>query len=172
MLKQRVMLIVLLMVASPGTLYRPRDTFLRFSLVLIGAGAWEWGRLNGEKAFACIVGPLYCIAFAPATWFCRLVDASIANVLADGWRQVGIRRRVSTAVTWSAWVGTTTLYYVLPSGCLRWAAWLAVARYTGIEFLLSILLVVWVADIGAYFSGKRFGGRFSGKKAGTFKVLR
>jgi len=40
-------------------------------------------------------------------------------------------------------------------------AWLAVvqARWIGINFLLSLLVTVWVTDIGAYFAGRRFGER-------------
>ena len=43
---------------------------------------------------------------------------------------------------------------------LAWLA-LAQARVLGINFLLSVLLLVWVADISAYFAGRAFGGRFS-----------
>jgi phosphatidate cytidylyltransferase len=39
------------------------------------------------------------------------------------------------------------------------AAWLALiqAKLMGTGYLLSILLIVWVADIGAYFAGRRWG---------------
>ena len=51
-----------------------------------------------------------------------------------------------------------------------WLAWLAVAqaRGQGVNFLLSILALVWVADIGAYFAGRALGLRFTrGKLAPT-----
>jgi phosphatidate cytidylyltransferase len=44
---------------------------------------------------------------------------------------------------------------------LLWLAWLALAqaRTIGINFLLSVLCVVWAADISAYFCGRAFGRR-------------
>lgn len=46
------------------------------------------------------------------------------------------------------------------------AAWLAVtqARVIGINFLFSVMVLVWVADIGAYFSGRLLGGKLFTRK--------
>ncbi len=45
-----------------------------------------------------------------------------------------------------------------------WLAWLAMAqaRRIGVNFLLSVLVLVWAADIFAYFSGRALGGRLTG----------
>jgi phosphatidate cytidylyltransferase len=44
-----------------------------------------------------------------------------------------------------------------------WTAWLAVAqaRVIGINFLLSVLALVWMADVAAYFAGRAFGMRIA-----------
>jgi len=47
--------------------------------------------------------------------------------------------------------------------CLTWLA-VAQARQIGINFLFSVLALVWVADIGAYFAGRALGGRFTRSK--------
>ncbi|MDB5752325.1 MAG: phosphatidate cytidylyltransferase, partial [Ramlibacter sp.] len=46
---------------------------------------------------------------------------------------------------------------------LAWLA-LAQARVIGVNFLLSVLVLVWVADIFAYFAGKAFGLKFTKRK--------
>ena len=47
-----------------------------------------------------------------------------------------------------------------------WLAWLVVvqARVIGINFLLSVMTLVWMADIAAYFAGRSFGLRFTKNK--------
>ena len=46
-------------------------------------------------------------------------------------------------------------------GLALWTAWLALvnAKAIGLNFLLSVLCLVWAADIAAYFGGRAFGRR-------------
>ncbi|MFT4195362.1 phosphatidate cytidylyltransferase, partial [Ottowia sp.] len=60
--------------------------------------------------------------------------------------------RVPRALRWLAGFGGL---------CLAWLA-LAQARRIGINFLLSVLFLVWAADVFAYFAGRAFGGRLTG----------
>ncbi len=164
MLKQRVITaIVLLAILLPALFYPSPAPFCLVALVLIAAGAWEWGRLNGSSQNESLALGAVSVALCAASWYAGLLVrpmpvlwtlAGAAWVLVGAWL---LRRGVS------GWAGIPKAVR-LPAGIFAlWLAWLAIsqARVTGIAFLLSVLVLVWVADIFAYFSGRTFGGRFS-----------
>ena len=167
MLKQRVITaVVLLAILLPALFYRTPLPFCAVALVLIAAGAWEWGRLNGCAQGLSVLLALVCVLLCGLSWYAGLLDkplpmlwtlAGSSWVLAGAWLlRLGVPGwpRIPKALRLSG--GLVAL----------WLAWLAVAqaRVMGINFLLSVLLLVWVADIFAYFAGRTLGGKFSKAK--------
>jgi len=171
MLKQRVITaIALLLILLPALLYPSPEPFFTVALLLIVAGAWEWGRLNGCSPAQSLLVSAVCALLCAATWWLGLWRqplpllwhlAGACWVLLGAWL---LRAGVA------AWSGIPRAVRLLGGLAALWLAWLAVAqaKVAGINFLFSVLLLVWVADIFAYFAGRRFGGRFSkGKLAPT-----
>lgn len=164
MLKQRVVTaIVLLAILLPALFYPTAVPFCALALVLIAAGAWEWGRLNGCSQLVSVLLALGCVMLGGLSWYAGLLSKSLpllwalagaAWVLAGAWL---LRQGVP------GWTRIPKGLRLMGGLVALWLAWLAVAqaRVIGINFLLSILLLVWVADISAYFAGRAFGGRFS-----------
>lgn len=167
MLKQRVITaLVLLAILLPALFYPSPWPFAGVVLVLLVAGGWEWGRLNGlGQGGALAVGAvclLLCGASAWLGWLERpltvlwvaggalwvLGGAALLRAGVPGWPRIPAAVRLV--------VGVLAL----------WLAWLAVvqARMVGINFLLSVLALVWMADISAYFAGRAFGLRFTKNK--------
>ena len=164
MLKQRVITaVVLLAILLPALFWRTPEPFLAITLLMIAAGGWEWGRLNGLGGGASIALGGVTLASCAAAWTLDWTHAPSALL----WLAVG-----------AAWVAASLL--LLRGGVDGWPripralrivggllalvlAWLAMAqaRVIGVNFLLSILVLVWVADIAAYFAGRAFGGRFT-----------
>lgn len=167
MLKQRVITaIALLLILLPALFYGSPAPFCALALVLIAAGAWEWGRLNGCGPMASLaLGALLALA-GGVTWAGGLLSVNLPWVwtVATGcWVFGSIWLLRQGVPAWSAiprWVRLVGGFLML------WCAWLAVAqaRVIGINFLLSSLVLVWVADISAYFAGKAWGGRISRSK--------
>ena len=167
MLKQRILTaIVLLAILLPALFYRNHIPFACVMLVLIGAAAWEWGRLNGYGQGMSLFLGAEMVALCGLSWWLGLLEqrlflmwslasaawvlggAALLRVAVPGWPRIprGLR---------------------LVGGLLAlWVAWLAAvqARMVGINFLLSILVLVWVADVFAYFTGRAFGLKFTRAK--------
>jgi phosphatidate cytidylyltransferase len=164
MLKQRVITaVVLLAILLPALFWKTPEPFLLITIALIAAGGWEWGRLNslgqgtnillGAITLVLCAGawalgwpqrpsaPFWC--FVGGAWV--LAGAALMHAGVDGWPKIPRALRV-------------------PAGVLALAlAWIAMAqaRVIGVNFLLSILVLVWVADIFAYFAGRAIGGKFT-----------
>jgi phosphatidate cytidylyltransferase len=159
MLRQRtITAVVLLAILLPALFATSAWPFAAVTLLLIAAAGWEWSRLNGQPNNAWVVGAIVagaCAAMSLAGW--------VKDAPASMWW--------GAMVIWvlgGAWVlrGGVAAWPSLPSAMrvgigaigltIAWLA-LASARADGINFILSIFCLVWVADIAAYFGGRRFG---------------
>jgi phosphatidate cytidylyltransferase len=162
MLLQRVITAVVLLALLLPALFAPTPwPFALLSLLLIAAAGWEWARLNGVSQVAA-VGPGALLALAggwavytgsiervPALWWWV---ATAAWLIGGAWALRG------GPAAWPRWPAALRLLLGL---LVLWAGWLALAqaRALSINFVLSALCIVWVADIGAYFAGRNFGKR-------------
>lgn len=167
MLKQRVITaLIMLAILLPALFYPHPAPFCLAALVLLAAAGWEWGRLNRLGNAASLGLALACALVCALSWWAGWLTqplpllwsaAGIAWVLVGGWL---LRRGVA------GWARIPLLLRLAGGLAALWLAWLAVsqARVAGIGFLLSVLLLVWVADISAYFAGKALGGRFTKSK--------
>jgi phosphatidate cytidylyltransferase len=167
MLKQRVITaLVLLLILLPTLFYRDSAPFCALTLLLVGAGAWEWARLNGFGPLAAWLSGLTCVLASLASWWFGLLLQSLPLLwlwVGAAWVFLGawvLHRGVA------AWAGLPRWLRLGVGVLALWLAWLALAqaRVMGINYLLSILALVWMADISAYFAGRAFGGRFSRNK--------
>jgi len=167
MLKQRVITaLVMLAILLPAVFYPTPNAFIAVALVLIAAGAWEWGKLNQCSQIGSLYLGLVCAIVCLLTWYVGLLYQSLAMVwvLAGGvWVVLGAWLLGGGV---KAWTGVPQILRLIGGIAALWVAWIAVAqaRIVGINFLFSVLVLVWVADISAYFAGRALGGRFFSRK--------
>ncbi len=163
MLKQRIITaLIMLAVLLPALFYPNPLAFMFVAALLITAGTWEWANLNqykpttalalaGLMALAClgIWYSGYVDVRLPILWIC----VGVVWVLGGFWL---LRGGVA------AWGKVPRLFRLVVGLLALGTAWLAVVqvRWIGINFLISCLVLVWIADIAAYFAGRTLGGRY------------
>lgn len=162
MLRTRIITaIVLLAVLLPAMFATSPWPFALLTLVMIGAGGWEWARLNSLSQVpalgfgAAIAGTcaftLLALGFsAPPNW---------CWWLAAGLWVLGGAYALRSGV--KGWPLIPQLLRMGLGAVALWAAWLAIAqaKAVGLNYLLSIFCLVWIADIAAYFGGRTMGRR-------------
>lgn len=162
MLKQRIITaLILLPFALGGFFLLDGLLFALFIGAVVCLGAWEWARLAGfvaqsqRIAYAAVVGLLLLGLYLLPTlapWMLLLGVAwwAVATFLVLGypsssryWAPAPVRLLIGLLILLPAWQGLV-LFKQWPD-----ANWL----------ILAVMVLVWGADIGAYFAGRRFGKR-------------
>ncbi len=169
MLKQRVITaIVLLLFLLPALFYPSPWPFCVVALVLICAAAWEWARLNGVHGAGALAVVAACLGLSILAWRMNLLAKpfpfeSLWMFTGVVWVACGAWLLKAGAARWGR---ISSIVRIAAGVALLVVAWIAVcqARVIGVNFLLSILALAWVADISAYFVGRKLGGRFAAQK--------
>jgi phosphatidate cytidylyltransferase len=160
MLRQRVitaLVLVALLLASLMTVQA--WPFALLTLSLIAAAGWEWGRLNGAGSALCIaMGAALALAGAAAlvAGWAEHPPGALWWLGAALWAAGGSLVLRQGVDAWSTW--PKMLRWGLGLLAL-WLTWMAIAhaRVISINFMLSALCLVWMADVSAYFGGRAFG---------------
>lgn len=162
MLKQRVVTAVVLLAVILAAAVAGRLALDAVLALLLGAAAFEWLRLAQHSApiavavaavlaagLLAVQTALPSVAAAVAPWFigvAALLWLLIAGFVVRRAHRGGcLRQALSTALAL----------------LLLTAAWLAAMRILdeGVDYFLSVLAIVWLADIAAFFVGRRSGRR-------------
>ena len=165
MLKQRIVTAVVLgLLLLAVILWVPARAALMIFAVVMLAGAWEWSTFAQFPAMAARWLYVIFVALAMfAVWRYSQSEPQLHTVL------------FATLIWWAvafAWIILAPAAHnrvtVLASGLLVLVpAWVAIAHLyleppagsslAGPQLVLFLLLLVWAADIGAFFVGSRFG---------------
>ncbi len=167
MLKQRIITaLIMLAVVLPTLFLNSPWPFCALALILMAAGAWEWGKLNGLQGVKALCFSACFILLATLIWYAGLIVKPLPTlwmlatafwVLMSGWL-------LKTSVAGWGKIPATLRY--VGGMLMLLLAWVAVAqaRVQGVNFLMSVLTLVWVADSFAYFAGRTWGGKFTANK--------
>lgn len=162
MLKQRIITaVLLLLVLLPALFAQAIWPFALLTLVMVAAAGWEWARLNAYPGTPALLTGAVVAAGAALMWQAGWIGHTpgVLWVLAMLVWVLGGALVLQRGVV--AWPQTPAGVRLVAGVLLLWLAWLAIAegKARGLNFLLSVFCLVWMADIAAYFSGRAFGRR-------------
>jgi phosphatidate cytidylyltransferase len=182
LLKQRIITALILAPAAISAIfYLPINYFAILLMAIIGIGSWEWARFMGLVDTVQRLGyAVVTSAIIAALWFLLPVD--------ETWLVItGVQHEI-TSILWLSvlwWLFAAFLMFLYPKSSSFWAnnkfiiaifgwltlvpTWLAfmvlrtnnhlLDEFQGAQLLMYLFMLVWSADVGAYFVGKSLGKR-------------
>jgi phosphatidate cytidylyltransferase len=156
-LRQRVLTALIAVVLLLSLLFFAPPFVVRIVIALLfAAAAWEWSQFldttsQGVRllyvALVVVLGSMFTVAFADAQLQLALFALAIVWWLAAFIWVFNFPTPIPTAASWVCGLLVLVPAYVALDVLYLHSPWL----------LLALLVVVWLADIGAYFAGRRFG---------------
>jgi phosphatidate cytidylyltransferase len=165
-LKQRVLTAIVLVPLLLACMFLlPNIVWALLMCVPAALAALEWSRLAGYRRS----GSLLFAAVVIATCLGFIVLAASAPPLSAGAARAAVLLYLLALLFWAiaaplwlyrGWRATQPLLLGAVGWIVLVPAWLAiVSLQKSAGLLLAVLLTVWIADIAAYFAGRRFGHR-------------
>ena len=163
MLKQRIITaVLLLLVLLPAVFARQFEYFAAAMLLCVVAAGWEWMRLLKLNVIVqglfCVTLGMGCVVlwdggFKPqaVTLICQVAVVLWAVALAVCLPYA----RVPAALLRSPAIGVHVAFAFIALLCAF--AVVVSAKQISALFVLTLMLLVWVADVAAYFTGKALG---------------
>jgi phosphatidate cytidylyltransferase len=157
MLKQRILTAIVALLVLAVVMFVLPAVVARIVIALLVLGAaWEWSGFIFNKQFAGRTAYVFFIAILLALIFLKLPNPALVDIT------------LKVALGW--WLAALAWMFFFPTPIARPVAWvcgalIVVPAWLALDLLyvqrpimlLFALLIVWVADIGAYFVGKGFG---------------
>ncbi|WP_257255302.1 phosphatidate cytidylyltransferase [Endozoicomonas sp. ONNA1] len=158
MLKQRILTAVFLAVMALGSVVFLSPTAFSILIALvIMLGAWEWANLSGFKDTAARVG--YVLLTGGVCWFVKDMSAYILLAVSVVWWLVAFA--LVKGYPSSAYFCHSRFLRLMMGLLTLVPAWFALTK---LKFhdqqgwtIMLVFLLVWAADVGAYFAGKGLG---------------
>lgn len=165
MLKQRI--ITALIMASliiSAVIFLPTQILALALAVIICIGAWEWTTCTGfngviYKTFyvsvisLCLVA---CLFVMDKPWIVLVIFCGLLWWLIAMYMVICYQTKMKLNITPGILKAVIGIIILVPS----WLSLILIhAKTSGVSLVLFLFLLIWLADISAYFSGRKFGNR-------------
>jgi len=164
MLKQRIITALLLLPIVFGSiLLLPVDLFSMLWAAVMSVAAYEWLKLSGVKnSLSLLLGVVVLNILFASVWFYPFPNIAAEWFILIAWLLIIISFFTNPVLKLQQCNATTYSIIGVVVGCVViFSTWLAMVllHENSPWLVLHVFGIVWVADTGAYFSGRRFGKR-------------